>query len=447
MCSGNRQFSEEDGINMKKNDNVVYVKTNKEAARLHSEQKKQTEKKKQLAAIIVILLVICVCAGTALYRHRCFTEYKVIESTETNYENTASYVQYATNLLKYTPDGVSYINANGDTVWSAGINMNMPIAATCGDYAIVADLNGNTVCVFDTDGQVSNVTMPYTICDIDIAKQGVFAVVLESDKTNYVNLYTKDGDIINEMQTTIDKSGYPIDIAISDNGEKMLTSYLNVNGTTVTNSLAAYNFGDVGQNTNADRMVGGYTFEDELFPKVEFIDNNTVVAFGTNTIYIYSMKEKPSESAKIYVNGEVQSVFYNADYIGVVYKGGDSENPQYILTVYEKNGKKKFSESIDFDYDKIYAADEEIIITGGTNCKILRKNGSVKFEGDLGKKIVSMVPDGKDLEYVVVYANSTDVIKLKSESVSLKTTESTDAEISTSTTNLDKETATNTDAD
>jgi hypothetical protein len=410
--------------NKNDSDNVVYVETDKEASRLRSEQKKQMEKKKKLAVVMIAVILVCICVGTVLYRHRCFTSYKVVDSTETNYENTANYVQYAANLLKYTPDGVSYINENGDTVWSAGINMNMPIAAVCEDYAVVADLNGNTVCVFDTEGQVSSVTMPYTICDVDIAKQGVFAVVLESDKTNYVNLYTKDGDIINEMQTTIDKSGYPLDIAISDNGEKMLTSYLNVNGTTVSNSLAAYNFGDVGQNTNADRMVGGYTFDDELFPKVEFIDNNTVVAFGTDTVYIYTMKEKPSESAKISNNGEIHSVFYNTDYIGVVYKTDSSaDSSQYTLTVYEKNGRKKFSENIDFDYDKIYAADDEIIITGGTNCKILRKNGSVKFEGDLGKKIISMVPDGKKLEYVVVYANSTDIIKLKNEPASVKTTE------------------------
>lgn len=414
-------------------DNVVYVQTSKEASRLQAEKNKQIENKKRIAVIVIAVVAVCVCALMIWHSHRCFKSYKVLDSSETNYENTANYIQYAENLLKYTPDGVSYINANGDTVWSAGINMNMPIAAACENYAIVADLSGNTVCVFDTDGQVSSVTMPYTICDVDIAKQGVFAVVLESDKTNYVNLYTKDGDIINEMQTTIDKSGYPLDISISDNGEKMLTSYLNVNGTTVSNSLAAYNFGDVGQNTNADRMVGGYTFEDELFPKVEFIDNNTVVAFGTKKIYIYSMKEKPSETARISVSGDVQSVFYNTDYIGAVYKDSDSENSDYTLAVYETNGKKKFSQTIDFDYDKIYAADDEIIVTGGTRCMIFRQNGSVKFDGDLGKKIISMVPDGKNLEYVVVYANSTDVIKLKSESVMSRTTESSDSEIATAT--------------
>jgi hypothetical protein len=163
------------------------------------------------------------------------------------------------------------------------------------------------------------------------------------------------------------------------------------------------------------------------------------------------MKEKPSETARISNKGEIHSVFYNTDYVGIVYKNDDSGDSKYTLTVYEKNGRRKFSESIDFDFDKVYAADEEIIITGGTRCKILRKNGSIKFDGDLGKKIISMVPDGKNLEYVVVYANSTDVIKLKDETVSVKTVDETGDETGdatvTSETNTDTPTATNTDID
>lgn len=396
-------------------DNVIYVDTNAEAAKRNSEMKRRLEAKKRTGLLLILLCVVIVVAVVISYRNRTFRGYKVLESVDTNYENTADYVQFASNLLKYTPDGVSYINENGDTVWTAGVNMKIPVAAVCGNYAVVADVGGNTVCVFDIAGQVSSVTMPYNICDVDVANQGAFAVVLESDKTNYINLYKKNGDIICEMQTTIDKSGYPLDISLSDNGEKLFTSYLNVKGTAVSDSLAAYNFGDVGQNSNADRMVGGYIFENEIFPKVEFVDNNTVVAYGTKNIYVYSMKEKPSEIAKIGLEQEARSIFYNEGYIGYICENKENVEHPYMLMVYDTHGRKKFSENIDFTYDKIYAARKEIIVTGGDSCKIIRLNGSVKFDGTLKNRIISMVPYGKDLEYVVVYANSTDIIKLKTE--------------------------------
>lgn len=395
-------------------ENVVYVDGPEEAAKANK-SRINSQKKKMITLLAVLAIVITVV--TVMFLNREYKGYKVVKSSETNYENTAGYVQFSGNLLKYTPDGVSYINSNGDTVWSAGIDMKMPMVVVSGNYAVVADMNGNSVCVFSNEGQVSSLTMPYTICDVDVANQGAFAVALESDETNYINLYNKKGEIVYEMQTTIDKSGYPLDMSISDDGQKLFTSYINIGATSVQNNLAAYNFGDVGQNSNADRMVGGYKFDEEVVPKVEFVDNDTVVAFGTNTISIYSMKEKPSEKAELKFEQEIRSVFYNQDYIGVVQDVADEKSEHmYRIKVYDLRGNLEFDDYIDFNYDNIYAAEKEIVITGGNDSKIYRTNGSVKFQGSLSGRIMSMVPSGNYLEYVVVYDNSTEIIKLKASS-------------------------------
>ena len=396
------------------NDNVVYVNGSEETQEHNKRVQREISRRKKI--VFFAVLIVAAVAGIVIYvmLHKEYKGYKVVKSAETNYENTASYVQFAGNLLKYTPDGVSYINANGDTVWSAGINMLMPMAVTSGDYAVIADMSGNSVCVFNTSGQVSSLTMPYAICDVDVASQGAFAVMLESDKTNYVNLYDKNGNVVYEMQTTLDKSGYPLDMTISDDGRKLFTSYINIAGNSVQDNLAAYNFGDVGQNSNADRMVGGYMFENEVVPKVEFIDNDTVAAFGTNTISIYDMKEKPSFKTDIKFENEIRSVFYNKDYIGVIQDNQEETSEHmYKVQVYDLKGNKKFDDYIDFPYSNVYAADKEIIISGGNNCLIYRKDGSVKFDGTLSGNINSIVPSGNHLEYIVVYDTVTETIKLK----------------------------------
>ena len=399
------------------NDNVIYVGGSKEAEESNKDNaQKRSLRMKSAAAVLILIALVAAIAFVNSVINKEYKGYRVINSTETNYENTASYIQFSGNLLKYTPDGVSYINRNGDTVWSAGINMKMPIAVARGNYAVVADLNGNAVSVFSNEGQVSSLTMPYTICDVDVAKQGAFAVVLESDKTNYIKLYDKNGKDIYELQTTIDKSGYPIDIAISEDGKKLFTSYINMNGTTITNSLAAYNFGDVGQNANADRMVGGYMFDSQVIPKVAFVSNDVVVAFGTNEVNIYAMKEKPGEKAKIKFDVEIQSVFYSEKYIGVIIKNDNPEdNYLYKVKVYDLKGKLKFEYDLDFNYDNIFESKNEFIISGGSDVLIMRKNGNVKFKGNLTGRIVNIVPTGNRLEYVVTYDNATEIIKLKSE--------------------------------
>lgn len=395
----------------KNKDNVVYMNGSEEAGKENI--KRRDTRSRQKTVLFFVGIILAVIMGIVVFKilNRQYKGYKVVKSNSTAYEKTANYIKYNGNLLKYTPDGVSYINSNGDTVWSAGINMNMPVAKTSGKYAVVADMSGNSVCIFNNEGQVSSLTMPYTICDVDVGKQGAFAVVLESRETNYINLYDKNGSQIYEMKTTIDKSGYPIDITISDNAEKLFTSYIKTAGAVAQNNVVAYNFGDVGQNSNVDRMVGGYLFEDEIIIKLEFVDNNTVVAFGTKSINVYQMKEKPNKKASIKLSDEAESIFYSDKFFGYITKS-DSNEHLYEMKLYNMNGKLKFSRYIDFEYDNVYAASKEVIVTGGDDCLIMRSNGTCKYEGKLSGKIVSMVPSGNRLEYVVVYDSFTEIIKL-----------------------------------
>lgn len=395
-------------------DNIIDVGGSRIAGERNAEHWNQKQKKRRYVRIAIILLLIAAFATYMVVTHWEYKGYKIVESNQTDYSNTANYIRFSDNLLKYTPDGVSYINAKGETVWTTGINMKVPVAVASGDYAVVADMNGNTVCVFSTAGEVSSQTMPYPICDVDVGNQGVFAVVLESEKTNYVNLYTRKGEIIYEIQTTIDKNGYPLDISISDNGQKLFTSYMNVGNMVMKNTLAAYNFGEVGQNSNADRLVGSYEFSDQVFSKVQFTDNDTIAAFGTKTIEIYAMKETPKLKKRITFDGEIRSIFYSDDYIGIIRKNTD-ENADYLYTIHAYNlrGNEIFTKHLSFDYDNIFAGKDEVIVTGGNNCEIIRKNGSVKYAGTLKNRIRSVVPSGRHLEYVVVYENETQVIKLK----------------------------------
>ena len=129
------------------------------------------------------------------------------------------------------------------------------------------------------------------------------------------------------------------------------------------NTLAAYNFGEVGQNSNADRLVGSYSFSDQVFSKVQFVDNDTVVAFGTKAIEIYTMKEKPVLKKHIVFNDEIRSIFYGDDYIGVIQKNtNENTDALYTLHAYNLRGKEMFSKSLSFDYDNIFAGKDEIIV-------------------------------------------------------------------------------------
>lgn len=369
---------------------------------------------KVLIVILVILIAAIVIVSVRRYINtREYQGYNVVSSVETNGDNIADYIMFSDNVLKVTKDGVAYIDATGNTVWDCSYAMKMPQAVVNGDYAAVADMNGRDVYVFNKSGKVSNQTLNYDITNIDIASQGVYVVILSGENENYINAYDKDSKEIYEMKTSIENSGYPLDIAVSDDGQKLFTSYVKVDGTTVPDYLAAYNFGSVGQNENADRLMGGFTFDDTIFPYVDFIDNDTIACFGDDRIVIYSMNEKPSEKAEISLDGrEMLGVFANSHYVGYISANADTSAGRYHIYIYDTNGKLTAEADYNNTFSKIYATEDELIIAGEFDCSIYYLNGAKKFSTTFRKNLIDIVPSGNKLEYIAIFENETTIIKL-----------------------------------
>ncbi len=381
---------------------------------------KKPEKKNPrsvMGLIALIFAVVLILIGAYfMTSDKNYNGYEVIEDTGTQNTAVTDYIPYQNALLKYSKDGAIYVDEKGDTIWNETFAMKMPTADVCGEYAAIADLNGNDVYIFNKEGKVSNTTMPFKISDVEVASQGEFAVILEGERENYINIYDKNGECILEMQTTIDKSGYPMDVDLSDDGEKLFSTYLYLDGATIRNGLAAYNFGVVGQMENADRLMGGYQMEDSIVPKVAFLDNNTICAFGDNQFIFYSMRQKPSEKAKITFNNEIKSVVYNQSYVGVVILNEDNntaEKAPYVLELYNTGGRRVMRKEIDFQYEKVQMNQDEIVFTGGTECRIFSTNGSLKFSYAFEKNVVDLIPTGYNRRYIALYENGSEIIRLK----------------------------------
>ena len=163
-------------------------------------------------------------------------------------------------------------------------------------------------------------------------------------------------------------------------------------------------------------MVGGYSFDEEFIPKVEFLTNDIVAAFSDKEILLYNMKEKPSERGKTEYGGEASSVFYSSEFLGVVRPNSDSDkSSNYIMTVYDLSGKKIFEYAFSMDYEKIYADANEIIITGSNQCLIIDKSGRTKFSYTFDGMVKSMIPSSKNNEYIVTFENKTETVRLRTE--------------------------------
>ena len=388
----------------------------KKILRFNSESEdEESQPKRHFGWVVIVIILLCLGAGGfwLMNRTQYYNDFEVLSVVENSDATQMSYLAYNSSLIKYSKDGISYLDRAGNTVWMESYKMKQPMAVVSDEYVAVADLNGNSVYIFNAAGKVNAIETPYTICNLDVADQGVFAVVLENESENFIELYDKNGKNIVNIRTTIADSGYPLDIALSDDGSKMVSSYVTVEGIVLKNSIAAYNFGEVGQN-ETDRLVGGFQLEGTIVPKVEFLNNDTICAFGDNQFRFYSMREKPSEKGLVDdFSKEIQSIFYNSRYVGIVEKGTGEENALYYLRVFDTNGNEKFSKALNFTYNNIYATEEEIIIVGNAESRIYSFQGNLKFSYSFPREVNNIVPTGSPQRYIVVYDDTTEIIKLR----------------------------------
>lgn len=359
--------------------------------------------------VIAVLVIVAVCYYIYM-KNKTYTEYETVENVEVTDTYNCSFYEFGDYMLRYSEDGLAYLNGS-ETYWNQAFQMKQPLLDVCNEYVAVADQKGNTVYICNTDSQQGKIETEYPIMDIDVSADGIVAAITgdESD-VSHIEVIKKDGTKIAKGQTVLSGQGCPVDLSISEDGTKLVVSYLYVASGVIESKVVFYNYSEVGKN-EVDRFVGGFDYDKTMMAKVEFITNDIVAAFGDDKLVIYSMKQKPSIIAEIKVDKEIKSVFYNAEYMGLVIENNEAENP-YTMVVYDLEGDMVSETKFNFMYKDIKIADESIVIYNDTSLKVYNVEGTLKYEGEIEEGITSIITK-KDYSYYVVGPSSIKYIKLK----------------------------------
>ena len=87
------------------------------------------KRKKILRPVAVMLAFIIVGILGFLYiQNRSYHDYKILESSEQEDTVSTQYVNLDGKILRYSPDEVSVVNSNLETVWSENYQIQNPIA-------------------------------------------------------------------------------------------------------------------------------------------------------------------------------------------------------------------------------------------------------------------------------------------------------------------------------
>lgn len=348
--------------------------------------KREMRLKKAGVALVVLtaLLVFLIYIG-----NRTYETYEVMEIIETNNSKEGNYYSFKDGMLVYSDDGISYFK-NGEYVWNQAFEMKEPVIDICEDMVAITDLNTNRIYIYDDEEKQAEVETVYPIIKLEVSKQGVVAALTQDAKTNRIEVFDKNNNSIAVGQTYVSGEGCPIDISLSNDGTRLAASYVYIDGKAAKGKVVFYNYSEVGKN-EVSRIVGGFNCrEDGIAGCIDFVDNETVVAYTNDVVSIYEVKEKPKLVEEIELGADIQSVLYNEEYIGVVILDDDYELPKKLI-VYDKSAKVIMKKNFDFDYEDMVITSEAIVLYNKDEMMMWTLSGRQRFYGDIDEGIEKLV--------------------------------------------------------
>lgn len=372
------------------------------------EEKIRQHKRRYLRKVVIVItaIVLSLTGGWMYVTHQTYDKIRIINTYSDEMESGEQYAEFGGGILKYTRDGVTFVNNKGKEKWNAAYQIQTPIVSVKGESAAIADKGGNDISVFDKKGLKGEIHTNLPIEKTAVSSQGIVSAILKDGTTFRIVCYDATGNILVEHKTSPLTTGYPMDIDISDDGYMLLVSYLMIEDGVATGRVVYYNFGEAGKGKE-DYIVAEEKYAGAVIPTVFFMDDETSVAVSDGEIVLYSGKDVPQKVSAIKMENGIKSIFHDGKYIGAI----TNESGENELRIYDKKGRQILTQKFGGEYKNAKIENGMIILYSGKQCCVFSKNGIKRFEGEFDTDILEIKPLLGINKYLVINANGFEEIR------------------------------------
>lgn len=374
------------------------------------EEAKWQKRKRWKKTGIIAGSILAVSIGIYLLINlQTYTSVRTVDTYPVSGAASNEYKQFADGVLKYSRDGISYLDQKGSEVWNQPYQIQNPVVDVNETSGAVADKGGNAILVFNEEGLRGEIETDLPIERISVSEQGIVSVILIDESSSQILCYDAAGNILVEHKTSVNGTGYPMDAALSPDGEILQVLYLYTQDGTITSRVAYYNFGQEGE-SETDHQVTEQEYKDVVMADGFFMNQSVSAAVGDNMLTIFRGKSMPEEAVKVEIDKEIKSVFHSQKYIGMILKNEGKEG--YELRLYNDRGQMAMSEDFSGDYSNVKICGSQVIMYDGKNCSIFTRGGIQKFEGEMNSNILEIFPVAGVNKYIVMNENGMEVVRL-----------------------------------
>ena len=403
--------------NVKENGNIKKFPKKSKKDKLFDEFNKKRAghevSKMMWVAIGILAFVLLVCVFFVVFRV-FFINKEYVQATEVSstefFISTGSEVQrFGNNFIVYNSDGIKCVNYKGEQVWNEAFQMQKPLVDIAGDIVAVADYNGGTIFVMDEKNVLGKIDTGMPIRKFKASGNGYIMAVLDGTNNTPIYVYNTSGDEMLFFNTTMKGFGYPLEIAISQNGMIGAVSYLNVDKGSFYSTVGFYNFGEVGQNYQ-DNLVSSYIYQGALVPEIRFAGNSKAVAVADNRIMFYNGDQMPRSAGEALLSEKILSLYEDDKYVVLFYDSDNSEH-KYKAEIYDYDAQLKDKMYFDIDYTDVFFDNNRIVLYNNEEVLIHIIGGKDKFMGSFDDAILALIPTSSPKRFIQVTTNDIKTIE------------------------------------
>ena len=218
---------------MKENGNIRQFKKNNNKGNKNGKKDKLfddfTKKRaghefsKLMWVAIILLAVVLLGAGgfivaRVFFINKAYTTMTEISSTEFFISTGSKAERFGNNFIVYNSDGIKCVNYKGEQIWNEAFDMQKPLVDVTDGFVAVADYDHGSIYMMDEKSVIGQIETGMPIRKFKAAGSGYVMAVLDNSDNTPIYVYNTSGEEMLYFNTTMKGFGYPVEIAISDNG-------------------------------------------------------------------------------------------------------------------------------------------------------------------------------------------------------------------------------------
>lgn len=228
-------------------------------------------------------------------------------------------------LYVASEEGLTKYNQQGESVWNKSYHIDELLFIVEDPFITIVNLTGKTAYIFDENGSRAEINTDYAIVGGYLNAKGYLCLVLENEQENYIYLYNSIGETIVKRLTMFREDGYPIDVAMSQDGTRMMTSHLDVSQHMIESNITFLDFSTKGKEFE-DRIVGHQSISETMASELIFLDETHGSVIGDNQLRFFEINPTPSLLNMVEVAAIIEHVVQSGDELVVSY--GDATLPE-----------------------------------------------------------------------------------------------------------------------